>query len=133
VVSLEATRHEVEEATSTLARGLGASADESRSATEAVLAALEHPIILSARAPGAACRREAPILLRTEDGGLIEGVLDLAFRVTDKRGASWVVVDYKTDAQLEGKQAEYENQVRLYARAVAAATGEPARGVLLRV
>jgi ATP-dependent helicase/nuclease subunit A len=133
VIHLDAGRHEVEEASRTLARGLGASTEESHAAAEAVIAALEHPIILSARAAGTACRREAPISLRTEDGSVIEGVLDLAFRVTDKRGASWVVVDYKTDAQLEGKQAQYETQVRLYARAVAAATGEPARGVLLRV
>ncbi len=132
-IDLEASARDVEDASRTLALGLGAGAEESHAAAEAVVAALEHPIVQSARAPGVACRREAPILIREEDGGVLEGVLDLAFRVTDTRGSSWVVVDYKTDAQLAGRQAEYEAQVRLYARAVAAATGEPARGVLLRL
>jgi ATP-dependent exoDNAse (exonuclease V) beta subunit len=132
-IDLAATPREVEEAARTIARGLGADAAETRAAAEAVVAALEHPIVLSARAPGSACRREAPVLVREEDSGILEGVLDLAFRVTDTRGASWVVVDYKTDVELAGRQAEYETQVRQYARAVAAATGEPARGVLLRV
>jgi ATP-dependent exoDNAse (exonuclease V) beta subunit len=132
-IRLDASPREVEEASRTIARGLGASHEECHAAAEAVVAALEHPIVQSARAPGVICRREAPVSFRTEDGSIVEGVLDLAFRVPDKRGPSWVVVDYKTDAQLEGKQAEYEMQVRLYARAVAAATGERARGVLLRV
>jgi ATP-dependent helicase/nuclease subunit A len=132
-IDLEASAREVEDAARTIALGLGAGSEESHAAAEAVIAALEHPIVQSARAPGASCRREAPVLIREADGSVLEGVLDLAFRVTDKRGSSWVVVDYKTDAQLEGKQAEYETQVRQYVRAVAAATGEPARGVLLRV
>jgi ATP-dependent exoDNAse (exonuclease V) beta subunit len=41
------------------------------------------------------------------------------------------VVDFKTDRELTGARAAYEAQVALYARAVSAATGEPARGVLL--
>ena len=45
----------------------------------------------------------------------------------------WIIVDYKTDVELGSRQPEYEAQVRCYARAVSAATGEPARGVLLRV
>jgi ATP-dependent exoDNAse (exonuclease V) beta subunit len=45
----------------------------------------------------------------------------------------WVVVDYKTDVELEGRLEEYERQVRLYARTVHVATGEPVRGVILRV
>ncbi|MBW1880339.1 MAG: hypothetical protein JRJ84_18415, partial [Deltaproteobacteria bacterium] len=43
------------------------------------------------------------------------------------------VVDFKIDAELEGAQAQYEAQVGWYLRAVKAATGEPAEGVLLRV
>jgi len=42
-------------------------------------------------------------------------------------------VDFKTDQELGPRRAQYAAQVRLYARAVAEATGEPARGVLLSV
>jgi ATP-dependent exoDNAse (exonuclease V) beta subunit len=59
----------------------------------------------------------------------VEGVLDLAFR----DGSEWTVVDFKTDVELAARRAAYEVQVALYARAVAAATGEPARAVLLSV
>jgi hypothetical protein len=45
----------------------------------------------------------------------------------------WVVVDFKTDVEMSVRRSEYENQVRLYVRAVEAATAEPARGVLLVV
>jgi ATP-dependent exoDNAse (exonuclease V) beta subunit len=68
-----------------------------------------------------------------EDGSLLEGVADLAFRETDEAGARWTVVDFKTDPEIAARRAEYERQVRLYVEAVAAATGEPARGVLLVV
>jgi ATP-dependent helicase/nuclease subunit A len=133
-IDLGAADREVFETARTLAVGLGANPEESHAAAEAVVAALKHPILLSARAPGVLCRREAPVLVRQEDGSVLEGVLDLAFRVSDARGPHWVVVDYKTDAELEGgRQAEYETQIRLYVRAVREATGEPARGVLLRV
>jgi ATP-dependent exoDNAse (exonuclease V) beta subunit len=42
-------------------------------------------------------------------------------------------VDYKTDAELGEREAAYKAQVSLYADAVARATGEPARALLLRV
>ena len=67
--------------------------------------------------------------LRLEDGSLAEGVVDLAFR----EGGAWTVVDFKTDRELAAGRAVYEAQVLLYVRAIAAATGESARGVLLRV
>ena len=35
--------------------------------------------------------------------------------------------------ELEGHRAEYESQVSVYVRAIARATGKPARGVLLSV
>jgi ATP-dependent exoDNAse (exonuclease V) beta subunit len=76
------------------------------------------------------------VALRLEDGSLAEGVVDLAFRepAAAARGAgAWTVVDFKTDRELEARRAEYERQVALYARAVALATGEPARAVLLVV
>jgi len=71
------------------------------------------------------------VLLKLAEGGLAEGVVDLAFREEDAGG--WTVVDFKTDRELEPHLSEYAAQVRLYAEAVVRATGEPARGVLLMV
>jgi ATP-dependent helicase/nuclease subunit A len=45
----------------------------------------------------------------------------------------WTVVDFKTDAELGVRRAIYEEQLRLYVRAVEAATREGAHGVLLVV
>jgi ATP-dependent exoDNAse (exonuclease V) beta subunit len=73
------------------------------------------------------------VILHLEDGTLAEGVVDLAFREKDAEGARWCAIDFKTDQELGPRRAQYAAQVRLYARAVAAATGEPARGVLLTV
>jgi len=109
------------------ARMLGASESDAKYATVAALAALRHPLVREAAA--AEHRRESPIVLREPDGTLVEGVLDLAFR----RGDGWVVVDFKTDHELEESKAAYEAQVRLYARAVSEATGMGAEGALLLV
>ena len=103
-----------------------------------VLAVLRHPIFERARTANV-IRREAPIqylLPGGEDGAplIVEGVLDLAFREVDASGKpAWTIVDYKTDRELSARRGEYETQVALYAAAVSAATGEPARGVLLSV
>ena len=70
---------------------------------------------------------------RLEDGSLVEGVVDLAFREEGPAGATWTVVDFKTDVELAASPVVYEAQVAAYAKAIAAATGEPARGVLLSV
>ncbi|MDB4997555.1 MAG: ATP-dependent nuclease, subunit, partial [Myxococcaceae bacterium] len=103
----------------------------------AATAALAHPLFARARAAAGTpdgCRREAPIMLTLEDGSLVEGVLDLAFRETDADGPVWTVVDFKTDAELDGpRRASYELQLSLYARAIEAATGQRARTVLLSV
>ncbi len=132
-VDLDATRPRVEALAAVNAQMSGATVDERVSAVDAVLAALAHPILQRARAAGDACRREAPVLLREADGTILEGVLDLAFRTIESDGPTWTVVDYKTDRELDGRQSEYEVQVSSYVRAVSAATGERARGVLLRV
>ena len=77
---------------------------------------------------------ESPALrLRLDDGSLAEGVVDLAFREEKRKKGTWTVVDFKTDVELAGRAEAYERQVRLYARAIAAATGEAAVGVLLSV
>jgi ATP-dependent exoDNAse (exonuclease V) beta subunit len=108
-------------------RLLGATAEEVASAAKVVARALAHPILERARHADA-CRRETPVTLGEEDG-LTEGVVDLAFR----EGEVWTVVDFKTDRELAESLPLYRRQVSLYAAAIAAATGQPARGVLLRV
>ena len=67
--------------------------------------------------------------LRAADGTLVEGVVDLAFLERDV----WTVVDFKTDQEIAKALDVYRRQVALYAEAIAAATGKPARAMLLRV
>ena len=68
-------------------------------------------------------------MVRTEDGSILEGVVYLAF--LEERG--WTVVDFKTDVELGARKEAYVRQIEAYARAIAAATGAPARGALLSV
>jgi len=57
----------------------------------------------------------------------------VAFRDEQDDPAGWTVVDFKSDLALAGRLEEYVRQVRLYALAIGRATGQPVRGVLLRV
>jgi ATP-dependent helicase/nuclease subunit A len=132
-VAFDAAAAEVESASRAQGRAIGASPEEVMAAAEAVCAVLQHETMLQAKAAGASCRRESPVLVREHDGSITEGVLDLAFRTADDKGPLWVVVDYKTDAELATRRGEYWEQVRRYARMVAASTGERVRGVLLQV
>ncbi len=115
-------------------RLVGASSDEVEAAVIAVVAALGHPLL--ARAAVAATlgqlRREVPVILSTSEG-MLEGIVDLAFAEPSPDGDRWTVVDFKTDAALDGLRAIYETQVRLYATAIATATGRPVSAALLIV
>jgi ATP-dependent exoDNAse (exonuclease V) beta subunit len=114
-------------------RLVGASEAEVAACAVAVRAALAHPLLARAAAAGEV-RRETPLLHALPDGRLCEGVVDLAFRETDATGAArWTVVDFKTDREIGEHGSTYAAQVSLYAEAIAAATGEPAEGVLLVV
>jgi ATP-dependent exoDNAse (exonuclease V) beta subunit len=127
-VPLAATEAQVRDLARVYARVVGASDEELASAIESVVSALEHPLL--ARARGAKeVRRESPVMVRTGERELLEGVLDLAFC----EGDVWTIVDFKTDVEIEGRRAQYAAQVDAYARAVAAATGKRAVGVLLSV
>jgi ATP-dependent exoDNAse (exonuclease V) beta subunit len=75
------------------------------------------------------CRRETPIALRQADGSIVDGVVDLAFL----ENGAWIVVDFKTDRELERGLAVYRRQVGLYAAAIQAATGLKAAAVLMRI
>ncbi|MFT3775327.1 MAG: UvrD-helicase domain-containing protein [Minicystis sp.] len=134
-VDLDAGEADIEAVARAEGRLAGASAEEVTAAAAAAKAALAHPLMRRAAesAKRGECRRETQVMLPRSGGELIEGVVDLAFRETGPAGASWVVVDFKTDAEIAGRKARYETQVLLYVEAIRAATGEGARGVLLSV
>lgn len=110
------------------ARILGATEAEREAATAAVVAALSHPLLQRARS-SSSLYRETSVVLDLGDGRLFEGSIDLAFLDGDR----YTVVDFKTDADLEPRRAEYVRQVSWYVYALARLTGKPAAGVLLRV
>ena len=72
-------------------------------------------------------------MLRVDSGRLMEGIIDLAF-VED---GAWVVVDFKTDADISGppseRRTQYQRQLQWYASALRRLTGLPARAYLLGV
>jgi ATP-dependent exoDNAse (exonuclease V) beta subunit len=110
---------------------LGATDSERDAAATVVERTLGHPVLDQARAAvaaGRSCRREAQVSI-VRDSALIDGQIDLAFDTGD----GWTVVDFKTDAELGDAEEAYRRQVALYADALAAITGRPARGLILRV
>ena len=112
-------------------RVVGATATEVASAHDVVAAVREHPVMRAAAAAAAAgrCYRETPVTLRLEDGSMVEGHVDLAFEAEE----GFVVVDFKTDREMDRALDRYQHQLRIYAAAIARATGKPARGVLMRI
>jgi ATP-dependent exoDNAse (exonuclease V) beta subunit len=132
VVGLDAPEGEVEALVRLHASLLGLGAKEADEAAAVVVAALKHPLLRrAARSPSPGeLRREVPVTRILDDGRLAEGVVDLAFREDD---GSWTVVDFKTDADVSARLDEYRRQVARYRDAIAEATGETARGVILWV
>jgi ATP-dependent exoDNAse (exonuclease V) beta subunit len=128
VVPLDADAARVQAVAGLQGRLLGATLEEVEAAASAAVAALAHPLLRRAAA-SPALRRETPVLWKLPEGTLAEGVVDLAFR----EAQGWTVVDFKTDREIGERRREYEAQVRLYADAVSAATGDPASAVLLVV
>lgn len=127
-VELSATPEIVERTVAMEARVLGASPAETLAATEAVNAALAHPILVRARA-ASRYHREYPLSLPLPRNGLLEGVIDLAFVERNE----WIIVDFKTDADMSIGRAAYERQLQWYAYALRELTGMPASGVLLAI
>jgi hypothetical protein len=79
-------------------------------------AALQHPILQRAAASarkGELCR-ETPVLLRLDDGSLVEGVVDLAFHEDTADFSGWTVVDFKTDREFATSSDRYTAQVGIY-------------------
>jgi ATP-dependent helicase/nuclease subunit A len=114
------------------ARILGASDEEAAAARDVVAGALAHPLLARAR-KAVRVERETAVMLRAEDGAIVEGVVDLAFLEQGPAGPIWTVIDFKTDVEMAGSKDDYARQIDAYARAIAAATGEPAKGALLAV
>jgi ATP-dependent exoDNAse (exonuclease V) beta subunit len=133
VIELNADSLEVRAVADLQGRLLGATTEEINASTETVRRALAHPLMRRAAAASAAgrCRRETPIAVRLDDGTLVEGKVDLAFR--DEGRIGWTVVDFKTDFEIEGRLEEYREQVALYALAISRATKLGVKGVLLRM
>ena len=112
-------------------RVLGATSEEVVAAQRTVRHVLGHPVLVAAaRAAGrGACYREMPVTWRVSTETLIEGNVDLTYI----DGEEVVVVDFKTDRELDGNLDVYRRQVQVYAAAVGSALEKRPRGVLLRV
>jgi ATP-dependent helicase/nuclease subunit A len=112
-------------------RVLAAEAEEVAEAAATVRRVLSHPVLLAAATAAAAgrCYRETAITWRLDSGPMLEGVVDLAY-VVDREA---IVVDFKTDREMDAALDRYRRQVQVYAAAVGAALGFPARAVLMRV
>ena len=121
----------IERLASAHGRVLGASSEEIDSAVAVARRVLRHPIVADAAqaAKNGRCYRETPVTLRMDAGELVEGFVDLAFEANGQM----VVVDFKTDRELDGALETYRRQVQIYAHAIATATGRPARGVLMKI
>jgi ATP-dependent exoDNAse (exonuclease V) beta subunit len=128
-VALDAGKDAIADAARIQGRMTGATEEEVLAAHDVVLAALAHPLFARARSAERVLR-ETPLMLREDDGSIIEGIVDLAFF---EKGAGWTVIDFKTDLDFGARKAAYARQVAVYARAIAEATGAPAKGALLSV
>jgi ATP-dependent exoDNAse (exonuclease V) beta subunit len=96
---------------------------ERAAAAEAARQALEY--VARIMPAGAERHRELPVMVRLEDGTLVDGRIDFAWC----SGNLWTVVDYKTDRREKRNVA----QVQLYALALQRATKIPARGLVLEL
>ncbi|HML15639.1 MAG TPA: UvrD-helicase domain-containing protein [Bryobacteraceae bacterium] len=127
-VKLDADRMQIAQFAELNARATGAPAAERDAAAIAVEAALKHPLIARARnAPR--CHREYPVTLALDDGRLLDGIIDLAFI----ENGEWVIVDFKTDADISERKIHYERQLQWYAFALSRLTDIPARAFLLAI
>jgi ATP-dependent helicase/nuclease subunit A len=115
-------------------RSLGAAPEEVVQAAAAVRAAIAHPLWQRVRAAAERGElfRETPVVLRTGDGTVLDGVVDLAFRERERGESHVVLVDFKTDAEIADIRA-YAAQLALYAQALSQSLGEPVKQVLMRV
>ena len=105
--------------------------EEIYAAAEVVSAVLRHALFDRIRAADTAkrCFRELPIIWKAPDGSLVEGTMDLVFEEAGRT----VVLDFKTDRELDADTDRYRRQLAIYCKALAALKGKPTHGVLMRV
>jgi ATP-dependent exoDNAse (exonuclease V) beta subunit len=128
--ALDAGREELLSVARSLGRAFDSPDEEVDAAVAAASSALRHPLVERARR-AEALFRETPLVYRTTEGKLVEGVPDLVFRDTKEGGLT--IVDFKTDLRPDMVSASYRNQVALYRLGLRDATGSPAEGWLLFV
>ena len=92
---------------------LQAPVDEVAAAIKSAREAFQHPLMARGRL-SKEVHREMPVTLRVDETRVFEGVIDLAF----VEAGRWVIVDFKTTQDLEGKRAQYARQLQWYAYAV---------------
>ncbi|MGH9370154.1 MAG: UvrD-helicase domain-containing protein, partial [Vicinamibacterales bacterium] len=113
--------------------------EEVYGAVEVVSAVLRHPLFERVRAAEAAgrCYRELPVIWQAPDGSLIEGTVDLAFEESESRGrgseSRLVVLDFKTDRELDADAERYRRQLTIYCRALSALRDQRSIGILMRI
>jgi ATP-dependent helicase/nuclease subunit A len=115
-------------------RTLGSTQEEVEAAIKAVGVALDHSLLRRAAA-ASRCHRELPVMVKTEAGVLLEGVIDLAFFEQGANGniGIWTIVDFKTDAHLASRQPHYQRQLQWYVYALSKITAAPVQAWLLGI
>ena len=108
-VALDADENEIADAARIEGRIAGATEEEVTASRDVVYAALAHPLLVRARS-AERLEREINVMLREDDGTIVEGVVDLAFFEKD---AGWTVVDFKTDLHMGDREGAYAQQVAL--------------------
>jgi ATP-dependent exoDNAse (exonuclease V) beta subunit len=92
---------------------------------------MQHPVMKDAAGAQrkGLCYREMPVTWRLSDRAVVEGNVDLAYVANDEV----VVVEFKTDRELDGALETYRRQVQVYAAAVGSVLRRRPRAVLMRV
>jgi ATP-dependent exoDNAse (exonuclease V) beta subunit len=105
--------------------------EEVYAAAEVVSSALRHPLFERVRAAERRrrCHREWPVIWQSPSGVLVKGTIDLVF----EEDGALIALDFKTDRELATDLDRYKRQLTYYCKALEAATGKSATGVLLRV
>ncbi|MBI3683786.1 MAG: UvrD-helicase domain-containing protein [Acidobacteria bacterium] len=127
-VPLDAGQDQIDALAQLQARLLAAPKEETEAAAFAVRMALRHPLLERARTARRR-HREYPLTLALREGELLEGVIDLAF----EEHGQWVIVDFKSDADMEPVLPRYRSQIAWYALALGRITGMPVQCYLLAV
>lgn len=108
---------------------LGCGREEAEAAARIATATLEHPLLQRARR-AERCEREFPVMLRLDDGRILEGFLDLAFR---EASGTWVVVDFKTATPGSADAGRYDRQLGWYAYALSRIEKAPVEAWILSI